>query len=128
MSNITPRTRADGLGWLEEEGRVRGQALSCFVLALVKCTRIYFSSANDAPCLLAHSKHQSWTVYSVLLYSSVDLPKARAFTSSTKPVPDAGRVKGLQASTKLALRMRNRIGDSGEPCGMPVFVGKASVL
>ncbi len=86
-----------------EVGRVRGQALLCFVLALVKCTRIYFSGANDAPCLLAHSRHHSWTVCSVLQFSSVDLPKARAFTLSTKLVPDAGRVGGLQASTRLAL-------------------------
>ncbi len=70
-----------------------------FVLALVKCTRIYFSGAKEAPCLLAYSKHRSWTVCSVLQFSSVDLPKARAFTSPTKTVPEAGRVRGLQMST-----------------------------
>jgi hypothetical protein len=65
-----------------EVGRMRGQALLCFVLALVKCTRIYFSGANEAPCCLAHSKHRSWMVCSVLQFSSMDLPNARAFTSS----------------------------------------------
>ncbi len=56
---------------------MRGQEWLCFVLALVKCTRIYFSGANDAPCLQAHSKHCSWMVCSILQFSSVDLPKAR---------------------------------------------------
>jgi hypothetical protein len=35
--------------------------------------------------------------------------------SSTKPVPEAGRVEGLQISTRLALLKRKRTGDSGEP-------------
>ncbi len=74
----------------------------CFVLALVKCTRIYFSGANDAPCFLAQSKHLLWTVCSVLQFSSVYLPNARVITSSTKPMPDAGRVGGLQMTTRLA--------------------------
>jgi hypothetical protein len=93
---MTPRIRAGGLGWIVEVGRMRGQALLCFFLAFVKCTRIYFSGAKDTPCLLAHSKHRSCTVCSVLQFSSVDLPKASAFTSSTKPVPEAGRIGGLQ--------------------------------
>ncbi len=74
---------------------MRGQALLCFFLAFVKCIGIYFSGANDAPCILVHSKHCSCTDYGVLRFSSVDLPKASAFTSSTKPVPEAGRVGRL---------------------------------
>ncbi len=64
---------------------------------------IYFSGAKDAPCLLANSKQHSWTVCSVLQFFSVNLPKARAFMSSTKPVPEAGRVAVLQVLTRLAL-------------------------
>jgi hypothetical protein len=64
--------------------------------------RIYFSGANDAPCLLAQSKYHSWTVCSVLQFFSVDLPKARAFTSSTKSVQEAGRVRGLQIFMRFA--------------------------
>ncbi len=86
-----------------EVGRRSGQALLCFVLALVKCTRIYFSGAKDAPCFLAHSKHCSWTACSVLQFSYVNLPNARVFTLSTKLVPDAGRVGLLQIPTRLAL-------------------------
>jgi hypothetical protein len=44
---MTPKTRADGQEVIVNDGRVRGQAVWCFVLALVKCTRIYFSGAND---------------------------------------------------------------------------------
>jgi hypothetical protein len=53
---MTPKIRADGLGDLVSDGRVKGQAVLCFVLNLVKCTRICFSGAKDAPCLRAHSK------------------------------------------------------------------------
>jgi hypothetical protein len=45
---MTPKTRADGQGVMVNDVRVRGQAVLCSVLALVKCTRIYFSGANDA--------------------------------------------------------------------------------
>jgi hypothetical protein len=84
-------------------GRARGQEVLCFVLALVKCTRIYLSGANDTPCFLAQSKHLSWTVYSIPQFSSVDLPKARAFTSFTKLTPEARIVERLQISTRWVL-------------------------
>ncbi len=82
---------------------MRGQVLLCFVLALVKCTRIYFSGAKEAACYLAHSKHCSWTVCSILQFTSINLPNTRPFTSSTKLVPEAGRVRGLKSSSRLAL-------------------------
>ncbi len=100
---MTPRMQAESLAWIVYIGKMRGQEGLFFVFALVKCTRIYFSEANDAPCLLAHSKHRSLTVCSVLQFFSVNLPKARAFTLSTKLVPEAGRVRGLQILTRLAL-------------------------
>ncbi len=68
-----------------------------------KVHKILLLWANDAPRLLAHSKQRWWTVCSVLQFSSVDLPKARMFTSSTKLGPEARRVGGLQILTKLAL-------------------------
>ncbi len=46
---MTPKPRADGLGVIMKKGRVSGQSVLYFVLALVKCTRIYISGANDAP-------------------------------------------------------------------------------
>ncbi len=75
----------------------------CFVLAFVKCTRIYFSGANYALFFSAHSKYCSWTVNSVLQLFSVNLPKARASTSLINLVPDAGIVRVLQMSMRLAL-------------------------
>jgi hypothetical protein len=82
---------------------MRGQALLCFVLALVKYTRIYFSGAKDAPYLLANSKYHPWTVYSVLEFSSVDLLKARAFTSSTMLVLEARRVSGHSVINEVGI-------------------------
>ncbi len=56
---IMPNTRVERLGWIAEVGKMRGQSLLCFVLAVVKCTRVYFSGANNATCFQAYSKHCS---------------------------------------------------------------------
>jgi hypothetical protein len=50
------------------------------------------------PLFLRQLQHASWTISSVLRSSSVDLPNARAFTLSTKPVPDAAMVRELHVS------------------------------
>jgi hypothetical protein len=65
---------------------------------------------------------------SVPQFFSVNFPMARAFTSSTKPVPEAGRIWGLQASTRSALEKSKKMGDSGEPWGTTECMGKASVF
>ncbi len=103
LSRMTSKTRADVQEVIDNDGRVRGQAVLCFVLALLKFIRIYFSGANNALCFLAHSKQRSWMLCSVLQVSSVVLPKARAFTSSTKPIPEDDEVSRLLASTRSAL-------------------------
>ncbi len=82
---------------------MRGQAVQCFVFALVKCIRIYFSGANDTPCLLADLKHHLWIVCGTQQLSSINLSKAMAFMSSKKPVPEAGKVGGLQVLVRLVL-------------------------
>jgi hypothetical protein len=125
---MTLKIRADGLGVIVIQGRVEGQVVLCYVLALVKCTMINFSWANIASCFLSHPNHLSWMLCSVLQLSSVVLPKARAFTSSTKPVYEDGRVVMLQASTRLALLNRKRMDKSGKLWGRLVWVGKALVL
>jgi hypothetical protein len=56
---MTPETQADGLGQIQHEEWVRGQAVLCFVITLAKCTRIYFSGVNKALYLLAHPKQRS---------------------------------------------------------------------
>jgi hypothetical protein len=99
---MTSKTRADVQEVIDNDGRVRGQAVLCFVLALLKFIRIYFSGANNALCFLAHSKQHSWMLCSVLQLSSVVLPNVRAFTSSTKPIPEDGEMGRLQSSTRLA--------------------------
>ncbi len=87
----------------------------CFVLALVKCTKIYFSGANNVPCLLAHSKHHSCIVCSVLQFSFNALSKTRVFKLSIKLVIEAGRVGQLQVSTRLELKKQKTIGNNSEP-------------
>jgi hypothetical protein len=77
---------------------------------------------------LAYSKQRSWMHYSILQLPSVILPKARVFTSLTKPIPEDSRVSQLQVLTKLALLYRKRISESGEPWVMLVSVRKASVM
>jgi hypothetical protein len=51
-------------------------------------------------------------------------------TSSTQPKPHAmpvpPRVCALHAETNGALNSRNKIGEIGDPCGIPVGVGKLS--
>jgi hypothetical protein len=39
-----------------DESKVKRQALSCFMLAFVKCTKIYFLEVNDTSCYFAHFK------------------------------------------------------------------------
>jgi hypothetical protein len=84
-------------------GMMGGHAVLCFVLALVKCTKIFFSQADDALCLFDHPKQCSWRYYSVPHQSSAVLPKAKVFIYSLKPISEACRVGGLQASTRLVL-------------------------
>ncbi len=103
LSGLTPKTHADGLWRTVVVGRVRGHKLLCFVCVVVKSSRIYISWANNARCFLAHTVHCLWTPCKVLQFSSIDLPEATTFTLSTKLVPEAGRVGGLQFSTQLAL-------------------------
>jgi hypothetical protein len=51
---MTSKSQADGLGLIVSEGRVRRQEVLYFVLAMLKCTKINLSKANNAPCLLTH--------------------------------------------------------------------------
>ncbi len=93
-------------------GRVKGQVVLCFVIALVKCTTIYFSGAKDAPCLQAQYKQCSWTVCSVLQYLYVVLSKVTVFASPTGPLLDDGDVCLLQALTRLAMSKSKRVVES----------------
>ncbi len=73
VGNYTKNT-AKRLGFIIKVGRIRRQELLCFILALVKCTTIYFFGANSAICFLADSKNCSWITCSVMQLLSVDVP------------------------------------------------------
>jgi hypothetical protein len=51
---LITRTGADVLRMIVDEGEIRRQRVSCFVQALVKCTKMHFFEANDAPFFLAY--------------------------------------------------------------------------
>ncbi len=59
LFKITPRMWAVVLRIIADEGKMRGPEVSCFVQAFVKCTKIYFSRANNALGFLAHLMQHS---------------------------------------------------------------------
>jgi hypothetical protein len=100
---MTPKKCVEGLRVIVNNGLMQEPVVLCFIIAFVKCTSKNFTGANEAPCLLAYPKQCSWRLCRVLQLSSVILPKARAFTSPIKPILEANRAGGLQASTRIGL-------------------------
>ena len=78
----------------------------------------YFSGENWTPCRLAHSTQASWAFFSVLQFSAAVGPYVIRFVSSTNPIPWV--VPSSKVSSKLLTRKSNRIGERGDPCGIPV--------
>ncbi len=82
MLRIMLKAPAEMVEYVVEVGIMRGQALLCFVIALVKFTMIYFFGTKNVSCHSAHLKHYTWTVCSTLQFSSVNFSKAIVFRSS----------------------------------------------
>jgi hypothetical protein len=87
---MTPKTLPDRLEEMVSDGGAREQAMLCFVLALVKCSRIYFFEANNALCFRAYLRQRLWMLSRILQLSSVVLPKARALMLLMRPTPENG--------------------------------------
>lgn len=82
--------------------------------------RWYLSGEKADPWVAAHFLQVLFAPSSTLQFYSVDLLKVRIFVSSTNP---RGKIFPLLSSVRrLEAKKRYRIGDSEEPCGIPVGV------
>ena len=88
----------------------------------VRCMSSYLCGVKVAPWQSTHCLHPQWTCSRVQQLLSVELPTTRMLTSSTNPIPVTFLVLRAQKSTRSLLKNRNRIGETGEPCGMPVEI------
>ena len=86
----------------------------------VKCMSSYFCGAKAAPWQDAHVRQSLWIFSKRRQFSSVESPQARILMLSTNPSPVTQPVLCAQCSTRSALKNRKRIGDMGDPCGIPV--------
>ena len=86
----------------------------------VRCISLYFCGVNAVPWWDAHARQLLWIFSRRWQLSSVKSPQARMLTSSTNPSPVTQPVLCVQCSTRSVLKNRKRIGDMGDPCGIPV--------
>src|SRR5947207_3462634 len=127
LSTQTPRTRRLSIGCPAKPGMFTVAVVSAFC-CLVRCISWYLSGAKDAPDSVAHSSH-------ILCICSRERQLVLAFgpqvirlVSSTKPIPIFAPPIAFTLSRSGAMKRRNRIGERGEPCGMPVSTCIRSVL
>jgi hypothetical protein len=75
----TKNTRSEGgMNSSGKQNERAGTVVLCTCLGEVHKDILLWG--RGPPCLLAHSKHCSWTVCSILKFSSVNLVRARVFT------------------------------------------------
>jgi hypothetical protein len=91
-------------------GKTR-RVVGIFIFFLGKCTKACFSRAKEAPCITPHLRQHLCISFRVVHVSSVLLPNAQIFTSSTKPIEEMGKSGEMQKSTRSALWKRKRMGD-----------------
>ena len=127
-SICTPRTRISDFGVITLLLMRIFTIISNFLGVRVKWISSYLSGAKLAPWVRAYCVHTSCTLLSVSHVSAVDLPYARIFTSSTNSTGEAFTPSFSHPSTSSALKNRNRIGDTGEPCGMPAETGRSALV
>jgi hypothetical protein len=86
----------------------------------VKYIRWNFFFENEDSWRFAYDSHAVYIRFSVMQFCSVDELCVRIFTSFTKPVALVRNCMFSQASNKSALYIKYKIGEIGEPCGIPV--------
>src|SRR5215469_8209195 len=89
---------------------------------LEKCISLYLSGANFDPCLLDHSRHLLCASSSRSQFSWAEFPQVIRFVSSTNPNPSLLSSTSCMPSRSSDMKNRKRIGDMGDPWGMPVFI------
>ena len=97
-----------------------------FLRAFIRYITLYFSGAKLAPCVAAQCRHFRWVSSSILQLRSVDRPYVRIFMSSTNPTADIRSVSLFTVSRRSAIKKRNRIGEIGDPWGIPVVTRNGS--
>ena len=86
----------------------------------VRCISLYLCGVKVAPWWCAHPMQLWWTCSRTWQLFSVLLPTTSILTSSTNLMPNTLPVLCVQKSTSSLLKNRNRIGETGDPCGMLV--------
>jgi len=75
-------------------------------------------SSNVAPTFLAHSRARGIMLLCIFwLFSSIDFPTTHEEKSSAKQMAPESLV--IAWSARAALKIMYRIGEHGEPCGIP---------
>ena len=86
----------------------------------VRCINSYLCGVKVAPWRWAQVVQLWWMCLSIQQLLSVLLPTTRMLTLSTKPIADTFPVPRAQKLTRSLLKNRKRIGETGDPCSMPV--------
>ena len=123
VSSRTPSIQTVGCGALvTPPPRSTPAAMLNFLGDRVRCMSLYLCGVKVAPWQSTHCLHPRWTCSRVRQLLYVELPTTRMLTSSTNPIPVTFPVLRVQKSTRSLLKNRNRIWETGEPCGMPVEI------
>jgi len=114
-SKTTPRYRACSVGEMVMPFSWIAAPVSSLEF-LVKWMSMYFDGSNWAPCLCFHSSLLARIVCSRSTLPWAVNPLTPYAISSMKPRARSGT---LVISSSSALYSMNRIGDNGDPCGIP---------
>src|SRR5437667_12058594 len=97
----------------------------CADVFLVKCIRTYLDFSNRAPCRCRHCSDFLRSRSSCFAFAAAVVFCAPYNISSMKPSPSCFL---LGMSRRSLLYRMYSIGDSGDPCGIPVRVGMGLVV
>ena len=98
------------------------RSLFRFLFYLVKCMSLYLSGVNFKPCLLDQSIHFSCTSLRCLQFSQAESPHVIMFVSSMNLKPSFFSLMLYMPSRSSNIKKKNRIGEIGDPWGIPEFV------
>ena len=82
----------------------------------------YLSGAKAAPDLCAQTRQDSWILLSIWQFLCAEGPQTMRYVSSTKPRLIPCLFSLLVASKRGLIKRRKRIGERGDPWGIPVSV------
>ena len=95
---------------------------------LIRWISSYFFDANVASWVSAHCRQISYTFLRVSQFALVLFPYVNRWISSTNSSTCSFNLAFAHLSIKGALKNRKRIGDIGDPCGIPVSAGSSLLV